>query len=126
MTSAPYVIWPVSPKRAVALSNDPQGEKAVMREASGKLAGMVRLGVEQGRERMIFAAEDQRDSLPKGKRFRRRAQSRLRCSDRMPTGASVPPPGCCVEWSETFADGPDVVLCHRGLHSPAPGMWTYA
>lgn len=126
LTSAPYVIWPVSPKRAVALSNDPQGEKAVMREASGKLVGMVRLGVEQGRERMIFASEDQRDRLPKGKRFRRRAQSRLRCSDRMPTGASVPPPGCCVEWSETFADGPDVVLCHRGLHSPAPGMWPYA
>jgi hypothetical protein len=126
LISAPYVIWPVSPKRAVVLSNDPQGKKAVMREASGKLVGMVRLGVEQGRERMIFASEDQRDRLPKGKKFRRRAQSRLRCSDRMPTGASVPPPGCCVEWTETFADGPDVVLCRRGLHSPAPGMWPYS
>lgn len=126
LMSAPYVIWPISPNRAVALSNDVQGEKAVMREADGKCRGLVRLGIEQGRERMIFASEDQRDRLPKDKSFRRRAQARLRCSDTLASGESVPPPGCCVEWSETFADGPDVVLCHRGLHSPAPGMRQYA
>jgi hypothetical protein len=50
LMSVPYIIWPVSPHRAVALSNNSKGEKAVMREASGKLVGMVRQGVEQGRE----------------------------------------------------------------------------
>ena len=75
LTASPYIIWPVGPHRTVALSNDPQGEKAVIRKASGKLVGMVRQGVEQGRERMIFASEEQRERLPQGKKFRRRAQS---------------------------------------------------
>lgn len=121
LMSAPYIVWPVSPYRAVALSNDPEGEKAVMREANGKLIGMVRQGVEQGRERMIFASEEQRDRLSQGKKFRRRAQVRLRCSARTPSGEHVRPPGCCVEWSEAFAPGPDIALCAQGLHSPADG-----
>ncbi len=125
LTSAPYVIWPVSPERAVALSNDLQGEKAVMREASGKLVGMVRLGVEQGRERMIFASEDQRDHLPKGKLFRRRTQVWLRCSAHTPEGEYVPPPGCCVEQRTWLGAGPDVILCEQGLHQPAPEMWRH-
>ena len=126
LMAAPYIIWPVSPHRAVALSNDPQGEKAVIREAGGKLVGMLRQGVEQGRERMIFASEEQRERLPKGKDFRRRAQVRLRCSDRSPSGEYVPPPGCCVECCDTFTVGPDVALCNQGLHSPAPDMWLNA
>jgi hypothetical protein len=121
---APYIVWPVSPHRAVALSNDPQGEKAVIREANGKLVGMVRQSVEQGRERMIFASEEQRDRLPQGKKFRRSTQVRLRCSDRSPTGEYMRPPGCCVERSEAFAAGPDVALCDQGLHSLAPEMWS--
>jgi hypothetical protein len=125
LISAPYVLWPVSPYRVVALGNDLQGEKAVIREASSKLVGVVRQAIEQGRERMIFASEEQRERLPQGKKFRRRAQSRLRCSNRRPDGEYVPPPGCCVEWCETFAAGPDVVLCDQGLHSPAPDMWSY-
>lgn len=123
--SAPYVIWPVSPHRVVALSNNPQGEKAVMREADGKLVGMVRQAVEQGRERMMFASEDQRDRLPKGKLYRHRAQIWLRCSDRPPDGEYVPPPGCCVEQRTWFGAGPDVTLCDQGLHRPAPEMWTH-
>jgi hypothetical protein len=125
LIAAPYVIWPVSPHRAVALNNDPQGEKAVIREADGRLVGMVRQSVEEGRERMIFASEDQREGLPNGKKFRRRAQVRLRCSDRKPTGEYIPPPGCCVECCDTFAVGPDVALCNQGLHSSAPDMWLY-
>ncbi len=62
--AAPYIIWPVSPQRVVALSNDLVGEKAVIREATGELVGIVRNGIEQGRERMIFASEDQCDRLP--------------------------------------------------------------
>jgi len=122
LMAAPYIIWPVSPRRVVALSNDMAGEKAVIRQATGKLVGIVREGVEQGRERMIFASEEQRDRLPNGKRFGRRAHMRLRCSDRTPGGEYVPPPGCCLEWSEAFATGPDVALCNQGLHSPAPEM----
>ena len=125
LTASPYIIWPVGPHRTVALSNDPQGEKAVIRKASGKLVGMVRQGVEQGRERMIFASEEQRERLPQGKKFRRRAQVRLRCSDRSPSGEYVPPPACCVECRDTFAAGPDVALCNQGLHSPAPDMWLH-
>ena len=108
----------------MALSNDPQGEKAVMREATGRLVGIVRVGVEQGRERMIFASssEEQHDRLPQGKEFLRRTQVRLRCSDRTPSGEYIPPPGCCVEWSYAFAAGPDVALCDQGLHSPAPEL----
>lgn len=79
LLAAPFVLWPISPYRTIALSNNLQGEKAVIREATGKLVGMVREGVEQGRERMIFASEEQRDRLPTNRKFRRRAQSRLRC-----------------------------------------------
>jgi hypothetical protein len=119
---AEYVIWPVSPQRVVALSRNDVGEKVVIREATGQLVGVVRDAVEQGRERMIFASEAQRDRLPARKLFRRRTQVRLRCSDRGPLGNYVAPPGCVVKMSETFADKPDVALCDQGLHSPAPEM----
>jgi len=87
---------------------------------------MAKLGVTQGRERMIFASEEQCDTLPRNKKLRRQAQSRLRCSDRTPHGEYIKPPGCCVEWCEAFAAKPDVVLCDEGLHSPAPNMWLHA
>ena len=125
LISAPYVIWPISPYRVVALSNDLVGEKVLIREAKGELVGIVRRAVEQGRERMIFASEEQLDRLPRGKKFRRRAQSRLRCSGRTPTGEYISPPGCCVEWSVAFSADPDVALCKRGLHTGAPDMWSH-
>ena len=120
--SAPYVVWPVSPHRVVALSNDLIGEKAVIREATGKMVGIVRQAIEQGRERTIFASAEQRNRLTDGKTMRRRPQARLRCSGHTPMGERVPSSGCCVEFSEGFGTGPDVVLCDRGLHSPAPQM----
>lgn len=119
---AEHILWPVSPQRVVALTKNHIGEKAVIRNATGQLVGIVRKAVEQGRERMIFASEDQRDRLPTRKLFRRRTQVRLRCSDRGPMGNYVPPPGCVVKMSETFSDRPDVSLCEQGLHSPAPEM----
>ena len=122
LMAAPYVIWPISPERVVALSNDPVGEKAVIREATSKMVGTVREGVLQSRERMVFATEAQRRWLPKEKVLRRRTQTRWRCSDRSPTGEYVPPPGCCVEMTETFAVRPDVALCNQGLHTPAPSL----
>lgn len=122
---AEYVIWPVTPQRVVALSRNDVGEKAVIREATGPLVGLVRDSVEQGRERMIFASEAQRDRLPSRKLYRRRTQVRLRCSHHGPTGNYVAPPGCVVKMSETFADKPDVVLCGHGLHSPAPEMLNF-
>jgi hypothetical protein len=70
LMTAPYVLWPVSPHRVVALGNDLLGEKAVIREATGKLRGIVRDGVEKGRQRMIFAADKQHDRLPRTKKFR--------------------------------------------------------
>jgi hypothetical protein len=125
MMEAEYVIWPVAPERVVALCRNDVGEKAVIREATGQLVGLVRNAVEQGRERMIFASQAQQDRLPSRKLFRRRTQVRLRCSDHGPMGNYVPPPGCVVKMSETFADKPDVVLCDRGLHSPAPEMLNF-
>jgi hypothetical protein len=125
LLDAPYIVWPVSPHRVVALGDDNLGEKAVIREATGKLVGIVREGVEQGRERMIFASGDQCDWLPRTKKFRRRAQIRLRCSSRTPQGEYVEPPGCCVEQSDVFAVGPDVALCDQGLHVPAAKMWSF-
>lgn len=125
LIDTPYVIWPISPHRVVALSNDLLGEKAVIREATSKLVGIVREGVMQGRERMIFASAAQLDTLPQGKKFRRRIQIRLRCSDRTPRGQLMKPPGCCVEMTHLFATGPDIELCQRGLHSNAPSMWNY-
>ena len=98
----------------------------MMREADGKLVGLVRQAVEQGRERMIFASDEQRDRLPKNKLFRRRAQVWLRCSDRTPRGKYVPPPGCCVEQRTWFGAGPNVALCDHGLHRPAPEMRGHA
>lgn len=126
LIAAPYVLWPISPTRVVALTNDLQGAKAVIREADGKLVGLVRQAIEQGRERRIFASEQQRDRLPADKQFRRRAQVRLHCSSRTPDGEVIPPPGCCVEMSECYAVDPDVVLCDRGLHAPAPQMKAYS
>ncbi len=125
LIAAPYIVWPVSPHRAVALANDLLGEKAVIRQATGKLVGIVRDGVEQGRERIIFASEGQRDRLPRTKKFRRRTQVRLRCTQHTPQGQYIEPPGCCVEASDTFAAAPDVALCKQGLHSPAPEMWAH-
>jgi hypothetical protein len=125
LLAAPYVVWPISPHRVVALGNDILGEKAVIHEATGKLVGIVRDGVERGRERMIFAGGDQCDRLPRTKKFRRRTQVRLRCSNRTPQGEYVEPPGCCVEQSEAFAVGPDIALCEQGLHFPAPDMWSF-
>jgi hypothetical protein len=125
MMDAAYVIWPMSPQRVVALSRNDVGEKAVVREATGELVGTVRDAVEQGRERMIFASEAQRDRLPTRKLFRRRTQVRLRCSDRGPHGEYVAPPGCVVKMSEAFADKPDVALCDQGLHSPARAMLSF-
>lgn len=125
LMAAPYVVWPISPHRVVALSNDLQGDKAVIREATGKLVGIVRDSVEKGRERMIFASEEQHDRLPRTKKFRRRKQTRLRCSQRTPQGEYLESPGCCVEQSYVFAAGPDIALCGQGLHFPAPEMWSY-
>lgn len=126
LVSAPYVLWPVSPHRVVALTNVPSGEKAVIRTATAKERGLVRDAIEQGRERWIFASPSQKDQLPAGKKFRRRTQIRLRCSQRSPSGAYIRAPGCCVEYLETFAAGPDVALCDQGLHAAAPSMWDHA
>jgi hypothetical protein len=126
LMDAPYIFWPISPHRVVALGNALLGEKVVIREATSRLVGMVRDGVEQGRERMIFASVEQLDRLPKTKKFRRRAQVRLRCSQWTPQGEYVDPPGCCVEQVEALAAGPDVALCDQGLHRPAPSMWSYS
>ena len=125
VVAAPLIIWPISPRRAIALSNDPQGEKAVLLTATGKMVGAVRQGVLQGRERMIIADDGQQSRLPRTMKFRRRTQVRLRCSQRTPEGDYVEPPGCCVEMSYAFADRPDIVLCGQGLHSPAPKMLNY-
>ena len=126
LIAAPQVLWPISPYRVVVLSNDLHGEKAVIREADGKFVGLVRRAVEQGRERRIFVSEHQRDRLAVRKQFRRRTQIRLRCSPRRPDGEYLPPTVCCVEISEAFAAGPDVVLCNSGLHAPAPEMNIHA
>ncbi|MDX1890426.1 DUF4238 domain-containing protein [Mycolicibacterium sp. 050158] len=126
IAEAAYIVWPVSPHRVVALSRNNVGEKAVIREATGELVGVVRDAVQQGRERMIFASEAQRDRLPAGKMFRRRTQGRFRCSDRSPHGEYIAPPGCVVKMSEAFADKPDVALCAQGLHSSAPELFSLA
>lgn len=123
--AAPYILWPVSPYRVVALTNAPSGEKAVIRQAAPKDRGLLKKSIEQGRERWIFAPPEQRDRLPKTKLFNRRTQMRLRCSQYTPQYKYLEPPGCCVEQAEGFSVGPDVVLCDRGLHSEAPAMCEY-
>lgn len=125
LMSAPHILWPVSPHRVVALVNEPSGEKAIIRTATATERGLVREAVEQGRERWIFASADQRDRLPSTKKFRRRTQMRMRCSQWTPRGRYIEPPGCCVEQAEGFAAGPDVALCDQGLHRDAPAMWDY-
>ncbi|WP_156757426.1 DUF4238 domain-containing protein [Actinokineospora pegani] len=125
LNSTPYIIWPISPHRVIALSNDFTGDKAVIRPATSQMRTLVRTGVEQGRERMIFASAEHRQDLPERRHFRRRTQSRLRCSHRAPDGRPLRPPGCCVEIRETFADRPDVVLCDKPDHLPAPRMYAH-
>lgn len=125
LMAAPHILWPVSPYRVVALTNAPSGEKAVIRQATAKERGLVRKAIEQGRERWIFASPDQKDRLPKTKKFGRRAQVRLRCAQWTPRGEPIKPPGCCVEQTEGFAAYSDVALCNRGLHTHAPRMRDY-
>ncbi|WP_338037107.1 DUF4238 domain-containing protein [Microbacterium lushaniae] len=117
---APYILWPISPYRVVALTHDLVGEKAVIKVADGKMLGLVRDAVEEGRERMIFASDTQRSRLPVAKLFRRRAQSVLTCADHTPEGDPVPPPGCCVKWAVGLRAEPGVHLCEQGLHRDAP------
>lgn len=125
LMTAPHILWPISPNRVVVLTNTPSGEKAVIRPATAKERGLVREAVEQGRERWIFASVDQAEHLPRTKKFRRRTQLRLRCSQRTPRGRYVDPPGCCVEQGDGFSAGPDIALCDQGLHVGAPTMWDY-
>lgn len=120
LNDATHIVWPISPQRTIALVNEPSGEKATLVAAKGKHVGIVNHGVEQCRERMIFASEEQKDRLPSGEKFRRRTQIRLRCSDHNPRGDRIPPPGCCFELGYCFSDVPDIVLCAQGLHRPAP------
>lgn len=119
---ARHIIWPISPQRAVVLSKDHAGQKAVIRKASGKLVGIVRHSVVQCRERRIFGFQAELEPLCRSVRFAGRAQARLRCSNRTPDGEVVPSPGCCVEHGECYAASPDVMLCDQGLHSSAPAM----
>lgn len=121
LNNAPFVFWPISPNRVVALSHDSTGLKGTLRAATNREVGVVRRCVEQGRERMIFASAEQRDRLD-GKVYRRRTQVHLRCSQYGPRGDYIEPPGCCVEYRACFADKPDVRLCAQGLHSEAPNM----
>lgn len=125
LMAAPHILWPVTPHRVVALTNEPSGEKAVIRPATPKERGLVRDAIEKGRERWIFASPEQKDRLPKTKKFRRRTQMRMRCSHWTPRGRYVEPPGCCVEQADGFSVGPDVILCDQGLHVQAPAMWDY-
>ena len=69
LLAAQYIIWPVSPQRVVALSHDAIGEKAVIREATGELVGIVRNSIEQGRERTIFATGDSATDFPPARSF---------------------------------------------------------
>lgn len=125
LMAAPHILWPVSPYRVVALTNAPSGEKAVIRQATPKERGLVKKAIEQGRERWIFASPDQKDRLPSSKKFRRRTQIRLRCTQWTPQGEYIQPPDCCVELAEGFSAIPDVVLCDHGLHKDAPKMLDY-
>jgi predicted RNA-binding protein YlxR (DUF448 family) len=123
--SAPVILWPISPRRVIALTNEPHEEKALIRDATGKERGIVREAVLQGRERWIFASADQAQRLPQSKAFRRRSQMRLRCSPWTPNGRHLEPPACCVESMECFSTGPDIAVCGQGLHVDAPRMWQY-
>jgi hypothetical protein len=125
LMAAPHIYWPVSPYRVVALTNEPSEKKAVIRPATPKERGMVRTAIEQGRERWIFASPEQKDRLPATKKFNRRTQMRMRCSQWTPRGKYVEPPSCCVEMADGFSAGPDVALCDQGAHVPAPAMWEY-
>lgn len=124
--AASHILWPISPRRVVALTNEPAGEKAVIRQATAKERGFVREAVEQGRERWIFASAEQVERLPMSKLFRRRTQLRVRCSQWTPRGRYIEPPGCCVEQGEGFGASPDIALCNQGLHVDAPAIWEHA
>src|SRR5690606_4720041 len=102
------------------------GQKALIRTANGRHVGIVREAIEQGRERMIFASEEQRPRLPERKSFRRRAQAYFDCSDHTPERERVEPPGCCVRLADGYALTPMVKLCEQGLHRPVPAMWAHA
>lgn len=122
LQKASPILWPVSPFRVAAFSEELAGEKAVIRRATGKMIGSVREGAIRGRERMIFASGDQKDKLPAGRLFPRRRQVMLSCSNRTPDGQHVEPPGCCVERAEVLASHPVVDLCDSGLHVLVEGM----
>lgn len=116
LVRASPVLWPISPNRVIALTQNHSGDKAVIRKANSKMVGAVRDGVLRGRERMIFTSETEKDNLPSGRFFPRRKQILLVCRSRTPDGQPIKPPGCCVERSEVFAPAPIIDLCASGLH----------
>ena len=126
LLTASRVVWPISPHRAVILSNELQGKRVVFPHTTKRMVEAIRADIIRGRERLIFATEDGLRHLPVGRSLRRRAQMRLRCSQRSPDGEYVAPPACFVEVAECYATSPDVRLCNHGLHFPAPGMEDYA
>lgn len=124
LDSAPAILWPISPTRVVALTRNHTGEKAIIREADGRMRGLARKSVLEGRDRMIISSAEARDALPQRQLHRRRPQVRLRCAPHGPTGERLPPGACCIEQTESLASSPDVTVC--GAHIAAPGMtsWT--
>lgn len=118
--------WPISPRRAVAWSDELVGEKIVFKRATTAVTDKLRAIMLQGRDRFIFATEDQLRTLPVGKPIPRRTQTRLRCSQQRPTGEYVEPPECVVETRECYASGPDVLLCNSGLHRHVPELFAYS
>ncbi|MCD4849676.1 DUF4238 domain-containing protein [Arthrobacter sp. AK01] len=122
LDEARTIWWPISPSRAVDWSNELTGEKVTFKRATTSLTDKVRAIMLQGRDRFIIATEDQLRTLPVGKGIPRRAQMRLRCSQRKPNGEYVEPPGCVVETKECYSNGPDVLLCDSGLHRHVPTL----
>ncbi|NYG15957.1 hypothetical protein BJ956_000476 [Arthrobacter psychrochitiniphilus] len=118
---ASRIWWPISPSRAVSLSNDHRGEKVVHRRVNRAMVAVARQAVIQGRERFIIAPQSQLGFLPVGSPLKKRAQIELTCSQ-FHRGKYYPPPSCVVARLETYAEYPRVALCSNGLHSHDPKL----
>jgi hypothetical protein len=63
--SAPLILWPISPRRVIALTNEPREDKALIRQATGKdeCHNNVRLVITAPRASQIAARERVRVSF---------------------------------------------------------------
>ena len=108
LVSCRRIWWPISPTRAVCLTNDPSPDKFTIKQAATAKVNEINGAMVRGRERFLIATDSQLSLVPVGKRLPKRTQMWLRCEQQGER--------CRAENRECYAARPDIQMCDR--HTP--------